>query len=316
MEKNQSYNIKKIDLYKKGIIKFIKTQIKNNICKILNIDKINSLDFIIGILFLTEMNRYCKMNNISIHGYYIAYSLIYFFIELKQKMIYNKEIKTNIILDLFNNLSNNIEYLNFRIDNTNPFKKKINENFTNLILVIVPLLNDIINYYKNHQINQEFKSNKYVILSLNLDVTNNKLINNLDNLDNLDKLNNKIIGCCNNNCYICWVDNILTKFFYILLLIAKFMGTGITKDPNLYKLSEYYSNIFYTIIKLDNILSNIPDNHNNQYNYQNMFDNYIDYKNKLLSSIIELDMKSETIDEIINYLDNNIMNKFKLLFLL
>jgi hypothetical protein len=47
-----------------------------------------------------------------------------------------------------------------------------------------------------------------------------------------------------------------------------------------------------------------------------MFDNYIDYKNKLLSSIIELDMKSETIDEIINYLDNNIMNKFKLLFLL
>ena len=73
----------KIDLYKNGIIKFINSQVNSQLGDILNSNNINDFDYIIGILFLTEMNRYCKNNNISIHGYYIAYSLINIFIETK-----------------------------------------------------------------------------------------------------------------------------------------------------------------------------------------------------------------------------------------
>ena len=62
-------NYNKINLYKENIIKFIKTQ-----NQILILDKISDIDYLIGILFLTEMNRYCKTNKISIHGYYISYS--------------------------------------------------------------------------------------------------------------------------------------------------------------------------------------------------------------------------------------------------
>jgi hypothetical protein len=103
----------------------------------------------------------------------------------------------------------------------------------------------------------------------------------------------------------------MTKFNYVLLIIAKFMGSGNVKDPNLYKLAEYYSNIFYTILKLDSI-----NNNNNKLIvhsdtlYQILFTNYQDYKSKLIYSIMELDINSDTIDEIINYLDSDIISRF------
>ena len=87
------------------------------------------------------------------------------------------------------------------------------------------------------------------------------------------------------------------------------MGTGTTRDPNLYKLSEYYSNFMYTMIKLDDI--SLKNNLNNMDKvYQILFDNYQDYKSKLIYSILELKINYETLDEIINMLDNYIMSKF------
>ena len=44
--------------------------------------------------------------------------------------------------------------------------------------------------------------------------------------------------------------------------------------------------------------------------YQILFTNYQDYKSKLIYSIMELDINSDTIDEIINYLDNDIICRF------
>jgi len=171
MEKIDKKSNSKILLYKEGIIKFINTQTNSQIKKTINIEKINQIDYLIGILFLTEMNRYCKLSNISVHGYYIAYSLIILFIEIKQKLITNKNIKSDSIINFYNNLASNIEYYNSRLDNMHPIKKKINENFSTLILEISPLLNDIILYTKQHvitptnstnQINQTNQTNQII----------------------------------------------------------------------------------------------------------------------------------------------------------
>lgn len=295
----------KLNLYKEGLKKFVELQINqekkwNKVKKNLSTN-LNNLDYVIGILFLTEMNRYCKNNGISIHGYYIAGGLIDLFSGIKNKLLYSKKISTESIIFLINNIANNIDYLNSRVDSVNPIRKKINENFSNLIMEITPLINEIIYFKKEH--------------------SNNNIIdfNNLNNLNNREitleihepigeniKIENNI-GLCNKNCYSCWVDEVLTKFIYILLIVAKFMGTGNTKEPNLYKLAEYYSNIFYIILKLDSInnFNNYPENY-----YQNLFVDYQDYKSKLIYSIMELEINSDTIDEIISFLDNGIINKF------
>ena len=294
---NNFLKYNKLSLYKDGLKKFIDLQInqenKWNKTKINLGNKLNNLDYIIGILFLTEMNRHCKSNNISIHGYYITCSLMNLFLNIKNKILSGEKISSETIIFLFNNIANNIDYLNSRVDSNNPIRKKINENISNLFMEITPLLNDIVYYKKKHKAQQNFDlNNSKIIWNLNADVTNDDV---------------EYMGSCNKNCYSCWVDEILTKFNYILLIIAKFMGTGITKDPNLYKLAEYYSNVIYTILKLDSIenLNNFTDSF-----YHNLFANYQDYKTKLIYSIMELEINSDTIDEIIKFLDSDITSKF------
>jgi len=297
---NNFLKYNKLSLYKDGLKKFIELQInqdnKWNKAKKVLINNSNYLDYIIGILFLTEMNRNCKNNNISIHGYYISSALMNLFINLKNKIFSGKKISNESIMFLFNNIANNVEYLNSRVDTNNQIRKKINENLSNLILEITPFINDIIYYEKKHKNSTNPELGEQIVWNIH---------------DDIEKKENEIYieytGPCNKNCYTCWVDEILTKFIYVLLIIAKFMGTGITKDPNLYKLAEYYSNIFYTVLKLESINSSNTylDNF-----YQNLFANYQDYKSKLIYSIMELGINSDTIDEIINYLDADIISKF------
>ena len=286
-----------LNLYKEGFKKFVDLQINqenkwDKVKKNLT-GNLNNLDFIIGILFLTEMNRHCKNNGISIHGYYIACALVNLFSNIKNKIFFGAKVPNESIIFFFNSIANNIDYLNSRVDTNNPIRKKINENFCNLILEITPLINDMVYYKKEHKPSQNLELNTTIVV---WDLHNNEEDNNVE-----------FEGSCNKNCYSCWVDEILTKFNYVLLIVAKFMGTGSTKDPNLYKLSEYYSNVFYTILKLDSInkLNNYTDNY-----YQNLFVNYQDYKSKLIYSIMELEINSDTIDEIISYLDSGIINKF------
>ena len=82
----------KLSLYKDGLKKFIDLQINSdnkwNKAKKNLINNLSNLDYIVGILFLTEMNRYCKSNNISIHGYYITCALMNLFLNIKKVLGY------------------------------------------------------------------------------------------------------------------------------------------------------------------------------------------------------------------------------------
>lgn len=236
-------NLNNILQYKKAFDKFISTYR-------FNLPIISDIEYLIPILFLTEMNRYCKINKISIHGYYIARSILFFYLNIKNYILYNKPIAYNIITNFFENISINIDYLNSRLDDSKLIKKKINFNYHNLIIEIMPIIEKIL------------------------------LINKKN--DYLDFLSN---------------------FFYILLLLAKFMGTGEYKDLNIIKLGEYYGNLFICCIMIDCKL--IDDN------YQDLFETYINYKTILFESIYNNNYYSDTIDEIIKYIDFYIHQNLK-----
>ncbi len=292
----EKYN--KIKLYKENIIKFIDTQNY----KIIKINKLYDIDFLVGILFLTEMNRYCKQNKITIHGYYIAYSLINLFRKIRRKLVENYKITYNDINFLWTSLALNIDYLNTRVEDSNIVKNKINFNFCKIIIEINTVLSNFITYSKVHNCCTE--NSKKNTETFN-DISNQTNQNNISLSNSISSSISDLNIYCDNKCYICWVDNILSKFFYLLLMLAKFIGSGETKeDPNLLKLSEYYANIFYTFLKINDIGKNNL-NQNTSYEF---FDNYIDYKNKLNYSLIELKLNSDTVDEIVNYLDDIIIN--------
>lgn len=118
---SNKYNInEKIGLYKENLIKFIIEQ-KNKIIPIGNIEEI---DYIIGILFLTETNRYCKLNKITIHGYYLAFTFINIFNKLRKKLNKGYDFQICDMTHFIISLSKNINYLGSRVDASNPIKIK------------------------------------------------------------------------------------------------------------------------------------------------------------------------------------------------
>ena len=288
ISKNNKYKSNnKISLYRANLIKFIIEQ-QN---KIITISSINDIDYIVGILFLTETNRYCKLNKINIHGYYLAYTFINLFNKLIKKIYEPTNFNIDDVNHFIISLTNNIDYLNSRIDSTNNIKNKININLSKLIIEIIPILNEICNYNKFHN----NLSDNTLLTDKNDELTNK----NDEFTENIKKYK-----YCNNQCYNC-ITMILSKFFYILLQTAKYLGSGSYTDPNLIRLSKYYANIFYTWFKSKNML----DFKNG---YTEIYENYLNYKNKLNYSLIELDLNSETLDEIIKFLDDSIIENLSI----
>lgn len=225
-------NYKHINTYKNNIIKFIQTKQSNLL------DNLQDIDYLYGILFLTELNRYCKICELNIHGYYIAFTLIYLFNNIRL----NNLIKLDNIIHLFKYLGYHIDYLNKRIVDKNNIKNKINNNIGLFLVKVSEILDNLI-----------------------------------------------IDSTINNN-----------NLFILLLYIAKFMGSGNYIDPNLDRIAYYYSNIFYTYIL---ILKNKKSD-----NITEIIENYYNNKNNLNYSLIELNLDSITISEIIDYIDNYITN--------
>ena len=229
----------KIELYKKSIIKFT------------NINNIDDIDYLVGIIFLSEMNKHCKNNKLNYHGYYITYPLIMLYEEIKNNILFSKNINKNTIIELYEGLCKNIEYLNDRI-NDNTIKMNINKN---LYLMILNIKNEFKNIIKDG-----IKS------------------------------------------YIDIIDYLLKPYFYILLKLSVYIGSGdISIQPNLYKISEYYANIFYTYIVLKK---------NSIENKQQLFENYTNNKTKLYESYLNLNNITDTIDEVIIFIDNKILKNF------
>lgn len=222
----------KIDLYKESLKKYIKN------------DNIEYINYLIGILFLTEMNRHCKLNKLYYHGYYISESIIYLYEDIKQKIIKNKDISINN--DFISNICKNIKYLNEQRTENENIKSKINQNLYLFILEIIPYLNQI--------------TSKIDLSYANV------------------------------------IDKILKPFFYVLLITSKFMASGDYKEPNLFKIAEYYANIIYVY----NMITISEDK-------QDLYDLYTKHKTNLNVSILQLNIFNDTIDEILTLFDKYIV---------
>lgn len=227
-------NYKHINTYKNNIIKFIKTRQYSNL-----LINLQDIDYLYGILFLTELNRYCKLCELNIHGYYIAFTLIYLFNNIRL----NNLLNIDNVLHLFKYIGYHIDYLNQRIVDKNIIKNKINKNCGLFLIKVNEILENIIN---------------------------NPTINN-------------------------------NNLFILLLYIAKFMGSGNYIDPNLDRIAHYYTNIFNTYL--------ILLNNKNSKNITEIIENYYNNKNNLNYSLIELNLDSVTISEIIDFIDNYITDK-------
>lgn len=272
----------KISLYKENLIKFIIEQKT----KIISIGSIEEIDYIVGILFLTETNKYCKINKITIHGYYIAYTIINIFNKLRKRLNGEYTFCMDDLSHFIISLSKNLNYLNSRVDTLNSTKNKILNGLAKFNVDMIMLLEEIFKYGKIHN---------------NDDSKEYKNSNSNSNLLEIKKY-------CNINCLECWI-NVLSKFFHLLLQIAKFLGSGTYNEPNLLRISEYYANIFYILLKSNdiNFINNL-----NEKSYTEIYDSYLNYKNKLNYSLIELNLNSETLDEIIKYLDKHIVDNLSI----
>jgi hypothetical protein len=150
----------KIDMYKNAIYKFAKL---NNYDLQLSEKHYQEISIHIGILFLTELNRYNKKTNITIHGYYIAYGFIKLFFDIINYN-HNQNGDRNIwvaILKMFEYISLNIEYFNSRIEPKNEIRIKISNNFHNFTIHLTNKFEEII---KNNDINDKLDTFFYILL--------------------------------------------------------------------------------------------------------------------------------------------------------
>lgn len=156
---NNKNGICKIDMYKNAIYKFARL---NKYDLQLSEEYYQEISIHIGILFLTELNRYNKKTNITIHGYYIAYGFIKLFFNI---ISYNHNTNEgNIflaILKMFEYISLNIEYFNSRIEPNNEIRLKINNNFHSFIIHITNKFEVI---SKNNDINDRLDTFFYILL--------------------------------------------------------------------------------------------------------------------------------------------------------
>lgn len=155
---NNKNGICKIEMYKNAIYKFANL---NNYDLQLSEKYYQEISIHIGILFLTELNRYNKKTNITIHGYYIAYGFIKLFFDI---ISYNHNHIGSIvsaILKMYEYISLNIEYFNSRIEPTNEIRIKISNNFHNFTIHITNKFEEII---KNNDINDKLDTFFYILL--------------------------------------------------------------------------------------------------------------------------------------------------------
>lgn len=151
---NNKNGICKIDMYKNAIYKFADL---NKYDLQLSDDYQQVISIHIGILFLTELNRYNKKTNITIHGYYIAYGFIKLFID----MVNQGGGGIGAILKMYEYISLNIEYFNSRIEPTNEIRMKISNNFHNFTIHITNKFEEIM---KNNNINDKLDTFFYILL--------------------------------------------------------------------------------------------------------------------------------------------------------
>jgi hypothetical protein len=272
----------RINLYKESI----KNYIKNSDIK--DLVNLNS-NFIFPITNLTLMNNMQrKSGNIDFqHIYDIAIGI---------EIFYNYMINNN-------NNNNNDLFINQSI---------INQYSLNLLQ-----LNSLINIGKYMNV---FKliNNKFNIINENKNLFDKLNNQNLDttNFKNI-LINNKNIKQIPKKILISHINNTFGELSELTFILSMCLG-GCTTDitQNFKLLGTYFgiiNKIMFDIQNYENISNSLKnndfsDNYIINYGYQDTFEFYLENKQKFIEGLLTLELMSNTMKEIIKYMDNIINN--------
>jgi hypothetical protein len=272
----------RINLYKESI----KNYIKNSDIK--DLVNLNS-NFIFPITNLTLMNNMQRKsgNRDFQHIYDIAIGI---------EIFYNYMINNN-------NNNNNDLFINQSI---------INQYSLNLLQ-----LNSLINIGKYMNV---FKliNNKFNIINENKNLFDKLNNQNLDttNFKNII-INNKNIKQIPKKILISHINNTFGELSELTFILSMYLG-GYTTDitQNFKLLGTYFgiiNKIMFDIQNYENISNSLKnndfsDNYIINYGYQDTFEFYLENKQKFIEGLLTLELMSNTMKEIIKYMDNIINN--------
>nr|QBK88543.1 MAG: hypothetical protein LCMiAC01_02200 [Mimivirus LCMiAC01] len=309
----------RLSRYKKSLAKFIKDrsciskEVPNaNMYQIIY-NYIKNSDLILSITLLTTMNNQNKKNNISCQGYYAAAG-----IELMLTLITIIEDKNNftskygaeyysttinfITLCIYKTFCQNLESVKNGIKDD-----KLKCIMPNIYTNVMSVINNKLSYaclLSDHVF--EFTNKKPKNDTLNWYLQENKLLveefNKLKQIskDSMDKFIKSRIGA------ICEVS----------ICIGWYMGCGNERSIRkirklahslamLYKISNDFETIEQDIMNHNN---GVSTNYVVNYGLQKAYEDYLDNKQKFIEGVMVLDMYTNTVKEIINYIDQKVDN--------
>lgn len=270
-------------------------------------DSISGSDFIFPILLLTILNSQNKENNVSFQGYYAATA-----IELLRIMMnivndpdeYNKEINKKLALNLAllanKSISQNIDVIKRHLSASKVIESQsflinlvaenmgINGGVSDVLITSdTKIKNDVKHYYYKDKI---------------------KLMSKIKTLKIIDEQSLHDL-----------IENRICKLSQLSIITAWILGCG-NKDKinDLYKVGKYFGYMYTIANDFKNIDKDVMDAKEITNNYiincgfQNAFEVFMDNKNRLIESLITLDIYTGTIKEIISllesYVDNIVQN--------
>lgn len=295
--------------YQESINKFYKTKSSLNLIsdhnKLYLNDISNNFDHLVSIFLVSILNNRCKKSKLKFHGYYIACGIdiaIYIAKITDKNYIfenkYGKHVISNFLPELvsimYQSLSGNIESLKLNVDLSETLRinklcmhqmsKKIGYITNTLVNINIEdskiKKTDFINYnFKNDELKNKYKNYKYI---------------SKENLNNFIK--KKYGSVCQ-----------LSLIFGWLL--------GIGDEQKIQKLEELGNDLGF-IFKISHDFENIDnDLINNQeytlnlvinYGIKETIEQFIDSKSRFIEGLLNLEIWSTTIKEILDLLEKNI----------
>jgi len=301
--------------YKESLINFIKS-INQEEC--IPDDNINSLiynkicdgDKLLSILFLTIMNNQNKKKQITVQGYYIAsivefLSIIINMVDSREKNINTYNVNTFYkIINFLILCANKSLHDNFDTLKNTLSGKKTDKIILNLCLKISSVYNDTISYknlfeeYDFVVLNEKPKDDTlrwYLKNDCNIKSHFNQ-IKKIDKKSLLDYIDCKFGNLCKLAINIGWLmgcgDHVKLKFFDKM---AKYFAI-------IYKLSNDFNSIEEDICNNDGTTTNYVINMGLEESYEL----FMESKQKFIQEVMVHDMYTNTIKEIINYIEGKV----------
>jgi hypothetical protein len=296
-------NMSRLPRYIDSLNKFIKD--RSCLTKCIDsslIKEVEKSDIILSIIFLTIMNSQNKKKQISAQGYYAATSILLLttilnLSEQQDKTKYNMHIK-DLLIYINKSISQNLE-------NT---KHLISSNEMSFILNLYSNYLDNDNLLNLSDI-KESDSNTQLCL---INDVGKLYIQNHKNGQELAKLHAKLLKV-DDSSYTLYIDKKYGTLSEIAFCASWAIGCGnMTDIPKLKRLSKQFAYMYKISLDFENLekdLLAINDTNNKSKNYvinngiQASNDDFLKHKQKFIENCMLLDIFSNTIREILNYIE-------------